>query len=297
MTFGYEVMRYQHIPVLVSEVLQNLKLHPDGVYVDATIGEGGHSEKILEKISPTGKLIGIDLDTDALKIARTRLRKYKQCFWPVKGNFRNLPMFLENKGVKQVDGILFDLGTSSFHLADCQRGFSFKFDGPLDMRIDTGQEGKASDLLNNLKESELVEIIFKYGQERWARRIAKKIVQRRPIITTHELVTIIKESLPVSARHGRLHLATRTFQALRIAVNKELENLTIGLSSAFAALKKTGRIVVISYHSLEDRIVKRAFLNEREIKIITKKPLRPKREEVSINPCSRSAKLRVGEKV
>lgn len=289
-------MKYQHTPALVKEVLENLKLHPEGVYVDATIGEGGHSEKILERISPTGKLIGIDRDEEALKVARNRLRKYRQHCWLVKGNFCDLSIILQKRGIKQVDGILFDLGISFSQLANPRRGFSFRADGPLDMRMDAAQELNAADLINNLKESELAELIFKYGQERWARRIARKIAQERPISTTHQLVNIIKEALPFSARHSRLHLATRTFQALRIAVNKELENLTDGLSSAAGGLKKSGRIVVISYHSLEDRIVKRAFLEEKRIRVITKKPLRPGREEISGNPRSRSAKLRVGEK-
>ena len=310
-------MNYIHIPVLLNEVIDCLNIKKDGIYVDCTLGGGGHSEQILEKIGSKGKLVAIDQDAICLKIARERLSKYKNIIF-VHNNFCCLKKILSENKIAKCSGILFDLGISSFQLDIKERGFSFNSDVPLDMRMDTTSSITAKSLINSLSSLELYRIISKYGEERWAKRIAKFIVQERkhsPIVTTRQLVNIIAKAIPLAARPRNIHFATRTFQALRIAVNDELEALKKGLSLAIDVLEKGGRLCVISFHSLEDRIVKKTFRDLSKkctcpkdfpvcvcggkdiLKIITKKPVISSKEEILRNPRARSAKLRVAEKI
>ena len=287
-----------HTPVLLNEVIELLFLNENGVYVDATVGTGGHSEKILEKLS-SGTVVGIDQDEDAIDIAKKRLSKFNDKIILIKDNFSNLKEVLNKLNVHKIDGILFDLGVSSLQLGSESRGFSFNMNSPLDMRMDKSAKVKAHDLVNFLDENELADIIYKYGEERFSRRIAKSIVNERvrmPISTTKELEKIIISAIPYSCRNWKRNPATKTFQALRIAVNNELDILSNSINDAITFLKPTGRICVISFHSLEDRCVKNIFKNHQEIKIITKKPIVPSFEERKMNPRSRSAKLRCGER-
>jgi len=294
-----------HIPVMQKEAVDYLKLKPGQVVVDATIGTGGHSEKILEHILPGGRLIGIDRDEDSLSITKKRLERFSANCAFVHGNFTELEHILASLSIKKVDGILFDLGISSFQLDDPKRGFSFQGEGPLDMRMDRASYISAYDLLNNLHEDEISEMLLVFGQERWHRRIARAIVQERdkhPLNTTAQLVDIVLRATPYRYRYGyqRIHPATRTFQAIRIAVNRELEALELVLDQAIASLNKRGRICVISFHSLEDRIVKIKFkqaLAAQLVKILTPKPLVPQEAEVAQNPASRSSKFRAAERV
>ncbi|NIM03226.1 16S rRNA (cytosine(1402)-N(4))-methyltransferase RsmH [bacterium] len=290
----------RHIPVLVDEVIDSLKWLKGGIYVDSTLGEGGHAQRILEAILPGGLLIGIDQDVQAVKRARENLKKYKENLLVFERNFSEIGTILESLRIKEVDGILFDLGLSSLQLQDAHRGFSFQKDGPLDMRMSENMKLTAGYLLNTLSVDELVEIISKYGEERWARRIARIVVEsrrRRPLETTFELVRIIKNAIPRSAWPIKIHVATRTFQALRIAVNDELTVLEKTLPQAARFLKKGARICIISYHSLEDRIVKNFFREYKKqgLKAVFPKPVTPTRRELQMNPRSRSAKLRAGE--
>lgn len=291
-----------HLPVMCAEVIEFLGLKPGKIILDCTLGGGGHSEAILERIAPSGHLIGIDQDNQALKIARERLQKYKSICTFVYGNLRNLDAILDKLKITNIDGVLFDLGISSFQLADASRGFSLKLCGPLDMRMDReGQSGTAYGLVNELSLSEIVHILRTFGEERWAKRIASRIVKERekiPIDTTAQLREIIVKAIPRSRGYQRIHPATRTFQALRIAVNEELSSLEEGIVKAIKYLNHQGRICVISFHSLEDRIVKhlfREFAQKALLNILTRKPIRPTPEEEGRNPRSRSAKLRVGE--
>lgn len=312
-------MIYQaiHKPVLLQEVLQYLIRDKKGIYVDCTVGEGGHSEAILSNLSAKGRLIGIDKDGEQLEAAQERLKKYGDRCSLFKEDFRNLTNILNAYEIDLVDGILMDLGVSLYQLLDPQRGLSFQRDGPLDMRFDRSEKISAVELINRLSQSELYEIIKKYGEERWAQRIAREIVRyrkhKRRIETTKDLSQLIVKVVPGN-RRSRIHPATRTFQAIRIAVNKEIEGLKETIMELMSRLKEGGRIVIISFHSLEDRQVKDAFRSltnthysshgelqcseEKKLlfRIITKRPIRPTREEIESNSRSRSARMRVAER-
>jgi len=290
-----------HRPVMKKEVLEFLNLKPGDVVVDCTVGTAGHSIDILNHIMPGGRLVGIDQDKEILDIARENLRDYKENYELIYGNFRNLDKILNDLKIDKVDAILYDLGVSSYQLDKAERGFSFLKEGPLDMRMDRGLRITAFDLVNNLSKEEISRILFEYGQERYAHRIASSIVKRRrskPISSTSQLANIVKSAIPF--RRGKINPATRTFLAFRIAVNRELEALEVSLMKAVSFLRDKSRICVISFHSLEDRIVKnkfKEFAHKNLLKILTKKPITPKREEIRENPRARSAKLRVAVKV
>ena len=299
---------YKHIPVLVGEVLQSLRPQTQALYVDATLGEGGHAEALLRASVPSGRVIGIDRDAEVLEVARQRLASFGSRVDLVHGHTAELRNILEVLGVAQVDGILFDLGVSSYQLETAARGFSFAREGPLDMRMDRTAEPTAATLVNMLGEWELANVIMRYGEERWARRIARAILRARrhaPLQTTQDLAAIITQVIPPSARPPRIHPATRTFQALRIAVNEELSRLEESLNVAIACLRPGGRLCVIAYHSLEDRIVKRTFqahANSSEtatprVRLLMRKPVICTLAERRVNPRARSAKLRVLERV
>jgi len=263
--------------------------------VDATVGTGGHAEAILER---GAELIGIDRDPLALEVARERLSRFGKRFLLIQDNFRHLVQILRDHGVQEVDGVLFDLGMSSFQLEDPKRGFSFLKEGPLDMRMDPSQDLTAYEIVNRWSERDIARILREYGEERYAGRIARAIVKSRPIETTTQLARIVARCYPPG--YHRIHPATRTFQALRIAVNDELNALREGLLAAIKVLRPGGVVVAISFHSLEDRIVKRTFRQRwiaGEVEILTKKPLTPTAEEVEKNPRSRSAKLRAARKL
>lgn len=271
------------------------------VYLDCTVGYGGHAERILEAGRPDSVLIGLDRDSRAIAASRERLRKFGDRAILRHGHFMDLKRHVVECGFSRVDGILFDLGVSSPQIDESARGFSFQWDGPLDMRMDQSQGLTAADLVNQRPEAELADIFFHFGEERFSRRIARAIVRARavkPVTTTKEFASIIEEAVPAHYRHGRIHCATRTFQALRIAVNQELECLDPSLRDAVDILAPGGRLCVISFHSLEDRIVKQTFRAlsldvEAPITILTKKPQLPQEGEVREHPRSRSAKLRV----
>ncbi len=294
-----------HTPVMLQEVLKYLNLAPGKVVLDATIGTAGHSLGILERILPGGRLIGIDCDQESLELSRRRLANFSASCEFSQGNFCDMDMALKNLGVSCVDGILFDLGVSSFQLSEPGRGFSFQKDGPLDMRLDRENSISAYDLINNLNKDELSALLWNFGEERWHNRIAHLLVeerQKRPISTTLQLASIVILAIPYRYRHKhyRIHPATRAFQAVRIAVNRELEVLETALDKAVSLLKEKARICVISFHSLEDRIVKRSFKKfsaAGRINIITPKPIIVSEAEVRANPASRSSKLRVAEKI
>lgn len=282
-----------HEPVLLKEVLGFLSPQPGKLIVDATVGTGGHAEALLAQ---GAKVIGIDQDPESLALARDRLKDFGEKFQPVRGNFRKLQEILGELGITKVDGVLFDLGLSSLHLSRAERGFSFQHDGPLDMRMDPDNPVTAADLVNGLPERELVRVLREYGEERHAERIAREIVRNRPIRSTGELARLVARCYPPG--NYRIHPATRTFQALRIAVNDELSALREALPQAVELLSPGGVLCVIAFHSLEDRIVKR-FLREEaragRLKLLTKKPVRPSPEEVARNPRSRSARLRAAQ--
>ncbi|HEX9725166.1 MAG TPA: 16S rRNA (cytosine(1402)-N(4))-methyltransferase RsmH [Vicinamibacteria bacterium] len=288
-----------HRPVLVDEVLGYLAPVPSGVYVDATVGAGGHATAILEASSPSGRLIGIDRDEAALATSRKRLECFGDRVHLHHGTFAHLAEHLENDGSEAVNGIVADLGLSSMQLADGDRGFAFSAEGPLDMRFDRGSGETAAELIDRLSERELADLLFNLGGERKSRAIARRIVERRPIETTRDLRRAVHSVLG-SGRRGGIDPATRTFQALRIAVNRELENLETFLEVATDKLAPGGRLVVISYHSLEDRAVKWAFREKSKsemFRVLTRKPLRPREGEISANRRARSAKLRALERV
>lgn len=293
-----------HVPVMVREVLDSFNCGPGKVYLDCTVGLGGHAEAILSASEPDGRVVGIDRDALALRLAGETLSCFRSRVTLFRGDYRQMENILASLETPRVDGVLFDLGVSSLQLSDPQRGFSFRIDGPLDMRMDPSSGQTASDLVNHLPEKSLTEMIFKNGEERWARRIAAGIVRSRvteTIRTTQQLSGIISRSVPPKSRFGRLHPATRTFQALRIAVNEELEGLSEALRAAMRLVRSGGRICVIAFHSLEDRIVKRTFLQvgkdlSSPFSVLTRRPVRPTEEEILDNPRSRSAKLRVLEK-
>lgn len=291
-----------HIPVLLHETIDALCLKQGSVVLDGTIGSGGHSEEILKRISPGGTLIGIDQDDEAVERSRKRLQKFDSQIILAKSNFRNLNQVLSQFKILSVDAVLLDVGVSWNQFDTPERGFSFRFDGPLDMRMDQKGEVTAADLIASLDEAELADLFFQLGEERKSRQIARWIVETRqhsPIKTTKALADLIMSRVPPKVRYGRLHPATRVFQALRIAVNHELEALEEGVHKAIEALKPGGRLAVITFHSLEDRIVKNFFRSEKEketLVLISKKPIVPGEREVEANSRSRSAKLRVVEK-
>ena len=292
-----------HISVMPKEALELLRLPQGGTAVDGTLGLAGHAYLMAQVLGPNGHLIGIDRDSASLGQAKKKLISLSLKIDLLKGNFSSLDKLLAGLKVSVVDGILLDLGISSFQLDDESRGFAFRADGPLDMRMDAQAEGvSAADLVNTLKESQLEKIISEFGEERFARRIAAAIVMQRSrakITTTKALADIVLRALPKGYTRGRIHPATRTFQALRIAVNEELEALSLGLEVCFRMLKKGGRLCVISFHSLEDRLVKNKFKSlgmEQEGIILTKRPLVASDEECEANPRSRSAKMRAVER-
>ena len=311
-------LKIMHQPVLKKEAIKNLNIKKDGIYLDATLGEGGHAEGILQKLGSRGFLIGIDCDKASIERAERRLSVYKKRFSLIRENYIALPVILKRLKIEKLDGILLDLGLSSLQIDSRFRGFSFRFQAPLDMRMDERSRLKARDLINRLTEDELKKLFFQFGEERYSKRIAKNIARgrrKKPIEKTLELVKIIEEVLPQTGHFHRLHPATRIFQALRIAVNQELDNLRIFLKESIDFLEKRGRLAVISYHSLEDRIVKIFFRDlaktcicppnfpicrcniQPRLKIINNKPLRPGKPELERNPRSRSAKLRIAERL
>lgn len=292
-----EDTRSAHTPVLLIETLRWLDPKPGGVYVDATVGTGGHAEAILERIGPQGLLIALDRDPDAVAFARARLARFGDAVRVVQANFAELRAALEGLGVVRVHGVLMDLGVSSLQLARPERGFSFSLAGPLDMRMDPAIPTTAADLVNRLPEHRLAEILARYGEEPFARRIAREIVRSRPLRTTENLREAVARAVPRRAWPRRIDVATRTFLALRIAVNQELEALERALPQAVDALLPGGRLVVIAFHSLEDRIVKHFLRRQERVRVLTPKPVRPSPEEVRYNPRARSARLRAAERL
>ena len=296
-----------HIPVLQKEVIQYLDPKPNENFIDATIGQGGHTFFILRKNKPKGKVLGIDADPE--QIENIKHIELKDRLILVNNSYANLKEIVKKHNFKPVNGILFDLGMSSWHLEESKRGFSFQRNEPLDMRYDKNQKHlTAEDIINQWPEKEIEQILREYGEERFSRRIAKEIVEARrknPIKSTFQLVAIIKKAVPSWYQRGKISFATKTFQALRITVNDELETIKQGLEQALDVLEKGGRLIVISFHSLEDRIVKNSFSTfakgyggqERKIEILTKKPVRPSLEEIKINKRSRSAKLRAARRI
>jgi 16S rRNA (cytosine1402-N4)-methyltransferase len=301
-----------HTPVLLRTTVELLNVRPGGRFVDATLGTGGHAEAILQLCSPGGSLLGIDADPKALDVARLRLSPHGQAVTLVKDNFRYLEAICRAHDFYPADGILLDLGMSSLQLDDKDRGFSFRYDAPLDMRFGPDQSTTAAKILNSFAEKDIAALLRDYGEERHSRLIARRIVAIRPIETTMQLVNAI-EHLP-GMTPGRIHPATRTFQALRIAVNREMENLEEVLSQTVRVLAKGGRLAVISYHSLEDRLVKHFMQAESKtclcppevpvcicghtpaLRLVNRKAIAPSEEEMRVNPRSRSAKLRVAER-
>ncbi len=295
----------KHISVLKDEVIECLNVGACGVYVDGTVGSGGHAEALLRASAPSGIVIGVDQDEDALQIARERLKEFGTRLRLIHGNFRQLAESVRSIGIDVVSGIVLDLGISSMQLDDPARGFSFQSEGALDMRMDQRMDRMASHVVNESSEGELARIFEEYGGERYARRIARGIVQCRrenPVMTTSALKDIIRHSVPSSYRSGRLHCATRVFQALRITVNSELDVLPAGVCQAVSLLSPGGRLGVITFHSLEDRIVKHSFramarAAQPTVVQLFKKPLRPSEKERCQNRRSRSAKFRAVEKL
>lgn len=311
-------MEFDHLPVLPAEVLRYLAPQPGGLYVDGTVGGGGHAALLLEASAPDGLLIAFDRDPAALDAAAARLAPFGERVQLIRSNFAGMGGHLTALGITAIDGLLLDLGVSSHQLDTGARGFSFRTDAPLDMRMDPDLPASAADLVNELPEDELARIIREYGEERWAKRIAAFIVKARaeaPLTTTLQLVDVIKGAIPRAKWEERIHPATRTFQALRIAVNDELGSLEQGLATGLGLLKKGGRAVVISFHSLEDRIVKESFRSMArgctcpkelprcacgrtpQLKVLTGRPVMAGEAEVAANPRARSAKLRAAEKL
>lgn len=310
-------MEFKHVSVLLNECIEGLNIKDNGIYVDGTLGGGGHSSEILKKLSDKGLLIGIDQDRDALKAASARLQNYKNVKY-VHNNFYNVDSILNELGIEKIDGMLMDLGVSSYQLDTGDRGFSYMQDAPLDMRMNRDNLLSAYEVVNNYDEEELYRIIRDYGEEKFAKRIARFIVEKREeknIETTLELVEIIKAAIPAKARREGPHPAKRTFQAIRIEVNSELSILNKAIEDGVNRLNKGGRMAIITFHSLEDRIVKLKFKElatactcpkefpicicggKAKVKIISRKAIEPSKEEVDENPRSRSAKLRVIERI
>jgi len=295
-----------HLPALLPEVLEILDCRPGRIYADGTVGSGGHSRGILEKSSPTGRLIGLDWDEEAVERSRERLSPFAGRFELRKANFKDLKSVLESLSIPGVDGVLLDLGVSTEQLESRERGFSFRWEAPLDMRMSQETRITAQDLVKRLPAAELELLLRELGEERWARRIARNIVRQRqkaPLRTTRELVEVVERSVP--PQRPRIHPATRTFQALRIRVNEELNNLATFLAEGPNLLNPGGRLCILSYHSLEDRIVKNHFREWARavgqkgpaFRLLTPKPMIPSEQEVSRNPRARSAKLRAVEKL
>ena len=311
-------MEFKHVSVLFDECMEGLNIKPDGIYVDGTLGGGGHSSGICERLGPNGTLIGIDRDQDALNAASKRLEKYNCNKIFVQSNYSDIASVLEDLEIDEIDGALLDLGVSSFQLDNPERGFSYMNDAPLDMRMSQSDSFTAADVVNDYDKKELTNIISKYGEERWASRIADFIVKARedkPLESTFELVDVIKAAIPASARRTGPHPAKRTFQAIRIEVNDELGQLERAVEEFCDVLAPKGRLCIITFHSLEDRIVKDIF-NQRanpctcpkefpvcvcgkkaDIKKVTGKPIVSSEEELEVNPRARSAKLRVAQKI
>lgn len=308
-------MEFHHVSVLLNECIEQLKIKPDGIYVDGTMGGGGHSLEIVKRLD-TGRLIGIDQDPNAHQAAGKRLEPYKEKVTFVRDNFGNIAHILDELGIEKIDGMLLDIGVSSHQLDEAERGFSYQQDAPLDMRMNPDKPFSAYDVVNTYSEDELDRVIFTYGEERWAKRIAQFIVKEReakPIETTGELVDIIKKAVPKGARKDGPHPAKRTFQAIRIEVNGELDVLQKAIDDVSVRLKEGGRLCIITFHSLEDRIVKDAFRKQENPcvcppqfpvcvcgkkplgRVVTRKPILPGKKELEENPRSRSAKLRVLE--
>ncbi len=309
-------MEFNHVPVLLEKCIECLNIKKGGVYVDGTLGGGGHSSCVLKRLNNTGKLIGIDRDSEALAHTKERLKEYTNVIY-VKDNHENIKNILCDLGIENVDGILLDLGVSSYQLDEASRGFSYMHDAPLDMRMNKDQEFTAFDVVNKYTEDELTKIFFEYGEEKYSKSIAKKIVEVRKIKdieTTFELVDVIKSAIPAKARNEKQHPAKRVFQAIRIEVNGELVQLESAIKDAVSCLKQGGRLLIITFHSLEDRIVKKTFENlegrctcppdfpkcicgfKSYGKVITKKPIIATEQELEDNPRARSAKLRVFER-
>ena len=310
-------MDFSHKSVLLNETIEGLNVRKGKIYLDGTLGGAGHSYEILKKLHGTGLLIGIDQDQEALKAAREKLSEFKNVEY-FNLNYINFEKALDELGIEKIDGVLLDIGVSSYQFDNPERGFSYRFEAPLDMRMDKSLEISAKDIVNTYSEDEIAEIIREYGEEKWASRISKFIVQERKnkkIDTTFELVEIIKNAIPAGARRNGPHPAKRTFQALRIEVNKELDVLKNSIDKFVHRLNPGGRIAIITFHSLEDRIVKNSFKylekdcicpptspictcnKKREIKIITRKPITASEEELKENNRSHSAKLRIAEKL
>ena len=313
-----EQIEFSHRSVLLDECIEALSIRPDGVYVDGTAGGAGHSSVIASHLGPNGKLLALDQDETAVRVARERLSVFGERAEVVHTNFCNLSEVCRERNITQIDGLLLDLGVSSYQLDTAERGFSYQADAPLDMRMNAQNPLTAKQIVNEYSEDALRRILYEYGEERFSSRIASNIVRAResaPIETTGELVEIIKRSIPAQAREGGHHPAKRSFQALRIEVNAELDVIAPAIKSAVSLLSPGGRIAIITFHSLEDRIVKQTYTsltggctcpkdfpvcvcgNRPKIKIITKKPILPSPEELEANPRSRSAKLRVAEKL
>jgi len=309
---------FKHTTVLLNEAVDGLNIQPDGIYVDCTLGGAGHSELILSRLSDKGRLIAFDQDETAIMNAEKKLEPYKEKLTIVKSNFSNLKEEIHNLGITHVDGVLYDLGVSSPQLDTPERGFSYHHDAPLDMRMDSDADISAYDVVNNWKYEDLVRIFFRYGEEKFSKQIARKIEAARemkPVETTGELVELIKEAIPAPARRKGGHPAKRVFQAIRIAVNDELGVFEDSIGQAISLLNQGGRISVITFHSLEDRICKAAFKKasdlpslppglpvipdefQPDLKLITRKPIVPSEEELEENNRARSAKLRIAEKL
>ena len=310
-------MEFQHKSILLNECMEGLSIKEDGIYVDGTLGGGGHSFHILERLGERGRLIGIDQDEDAIKAATKRLEAFANKVTIVRDNYEHFQTILSTLSIPKVDGILLDLGVSSYQFDEADRGFSYRFDAPLDMRMDRRQDFTAKDLINNYSEQELYRIIRDYGEDKFARNIAKHIVKERekkPIETTFELSEIISHAIPMKMRVQGGHPAKKTFQAVRIALNRELEVLEESIEGMIKALKPEGRLCIISFHSLEDRIVKKAFRTAEDPcicpkafpictcgrkslgRVISKKAIIPSDLEMEENPRARSAKLRIFER-
>lgn len=315
----------QHLPVMADEVIAGLGVRPGETLLDATLGFGGHSLRLLEELQGSGRLVGVDRDLAALKLAEERLTTAiesrggrKPDLLLLHGSFGEIGSLLDKAGIEAVDRVLFDLGVSSMQLDETERGFSFQRDGPLDMRMDPTQELTAADLLNSRSQATIESILREWGEERFARRIARELViqrERKPLETTGELSDLVRRCYPPELRRGRIHPATRSFQAIRIAVNRELEQIAPALRVVVDRLKPGGRVAVLAYHSLEDRIVKQEFARlagrcecdarlpicvcgaEPLVRVVTRRPLTPGEEEIRANPRSRSARLRIAERL